>query len=433
MKTFTGSDYKNFLNHIPPFSDNMTLDGISCLLKELDDFHLQLPIIHVGGTNGKGSSTRMLSAIYKAGGYKVGTFTSPYIFDYRECIHLNDSEISIDLMNQATSQVANAYEVLKQKNLPLPTHYECITVVAFLAMFISKVDIAIIEVLMGGLNDATNVITTPLASLITSISLDHTEYLGPTIEDITFQKAGIIKKQCPVVLNSNMQNVIQLIQDRAKHNNAPYYYSPITSKTLYSLDQLDLFSNTLTLKGQHQIDNLSGVLTLISLLAKTYPLTSKNIIKGLSSVIHPCRIEHIKTVNHSYIIDGSHNEEGIKALLSYLKSTYPNYHFTFILGILKDKDLPMIKEHIYSLADKVILTEPLSPRKFSIQDFFDTLTSEEKAKTTKEPDVKEVFSQIKSNTPSTNNHLYVVCGSLYISYPFRKMLLEKADISSHKI
>lgn len=421
---FQDCPYTKFLSSIPPFYKEMTLDGIKALLHQLGNFHETLKVVHIAGTNGKGSSVMMLNSIYKVAGYKIGTFTSPYIEDFRECIHIDNEIIDKSLMNLAALKVSNAYQQLIKNNSPLPTHYECITVIALLSMYLEKVDLAIVEVLMGGLNDATNIFTKPLLTLITSISLDHTEYLGQTIELIAAQKAGIIKYSCPVVINKNSESVISIIEDIASKNDSPLYKSDTYINELYSVIELGQFSNHLILNGAHQRDNLKGVLTTLHLLKNKYKVKSKDIINGLELVVHPCRIELLSIDNLDYIIDGSHNEEGILALVNYIKANHASKHLVFILGMLADKDQDMIQTHIYSIADQVILSNPTNERKYDIESFYHKLTYSQKESTSIIPNINDVYTYIQDNKKQATNTLFVACGSLYLCCPFKKLILE---------
>ena len=416
--------YTKFLSSIPPFYKEMNLDGIKALLNQLGDFHETLKVIHIAGTNGKGSSVKMLSSIYNKAGFKVGTFTSPYIEDYRECIHIDNTIIGKSLMNLATHKVSQAYQQLLTMKSPLPTHYECITVVSLLSMYLENVDIAIVEVLMGGLNDATNIFTSPLLTLITSISLDHIEYLGDTLELIAGQKAGIIKAHSPVVLNKNSESVIQVVKTKASSLDSDFYLSQSYLHAKYTLEEIKEFSKHLQLKGNHQVDNLAGVLTTIHLLSSNYRVEPKDIITGLEAVDHPCRIESITSNQLDYIVDGSHNEEGILALVDYIKEYYRPKHLVFILGMLKDKDQTMIQKHVYSIANEVILTTPNNSRKYNPEEFYNNLNESNKEITSIITSIKDVYTHIQDNKKQATNTLFIACGSLYVSYPLRRLILE---------
>lgn len=354
--------YEQFLDRIPPFSDKMTLDALRILLNRLGNPQEQLQIIHIAGTNGKGSSTKMLSSIYSASGKKVGTYTSPYIMDYREIITINESVLSQQFMNTCTSKIATIYDTMKKDGLPLPSKYECITAIAFLAFSLSNLDLCIIETLMGGLNDATNVISKPLVSLITSISLDHTEYLGTTLSQIATQKAGIIKQNCPAIINKNPIDVLSVITKTCLTLHSPYL-SSISSNTI-----VEEYINALTLQGNHQLDNLAGVLTCIHLLQDKFPISPIQIIQGLKTVSHPCRIEVIPSDSILYIFDGAHNLQGIEALADYLTLNYKKASIHILLGMLKDKDYMQVFSRLNRLTPHITTTYPLHPRKLDPHD-----------------------------------------------------------------
>jgi len=422
-------DYHIFLKSVPPFGDIMGLSGIKAMLEALGNFHEKLHVIHIAGTNGKGSTTKMLSAIYHAAGYQVGTFTSPYIDDYRESTTLNESTISIEAMNQSTALIKAAYESLKLLEKPLPTHYECITLVSLMAMYQSKMDLCIIETLMGGRHDASNVFAQPLASIITNISLDHIDHLGPSIADIAWHKAGIIKPGVPLVVNNLKADALAVIQKEAALKQSTLIDSPAYCRQHYSDDLMNTYINHLSLKGKHQVENMKGVLTVIDLLQDSFSVSSSNIEKGLSSIIHLYRLMPFLHKGISYIFDGGHNAEGISSLCNYLQDIHQGKQIVFILGILTDKDYTMIADTIYPLASHVIITEPISHRKLHAKDFRKKLSKSRQQMTSVAPSFNEVMGYIhlrsQKNIPSqkkTTNTLFVVCGSFYLCQPFHHYL-----------
>jgi len=426
MKNNRNEDlYTEFLMSLPSFSKDMGLEGIRTLLNELGNFHHKLRVIHIAGTNGKGSSATMLSSIYSNAGYSVGTFISPYFSDIRECILINTTMIPIELMNDATFQVKEAYHTLTAQRLPLPTHYECITVVALLSMHLSSVEICIIETLMGGRNDATNIFSSPMATLITAISLDHTEYLGDTIDSIAQHKAGIIKEHCPIVINKNSDSVLAIIQSEAqtKHANITYSWNTQNQAT-------QDYASFLALKGTHQYENLLGVLCVIDILKNILPVDSFAVTLGLKSVLHPCRIEHLTYSHLPFILDGSHNVQGIEALVSYIKCNYSDTYITLIFGVLKDKDWKQITHLIYPIAQHVILINPQNPRALDSITFFDSLTSEDQSKSILAKTMEDALSlaiqyaqkDANINKAQAKPSLIIACGSFSISFPIRNLI-----------
>jgi dihydrofolate synthase / folylpolyglutamate synthase len=440
------SYYSDFLMGLPSFGKDMGLSGILGLLNELGNFHKTLKIIHIAGTNGKGSSAAMLSSIYTQANFRVGMFTSPYFFDIRECISINNSMISIEAMNTATSQVQLAYKKLIAKNSPSPTHYECITVVALLSMYLADLDLCIIETLMGGRNDATNVFEAPLVSLITSISYDHMEYLGNTLSSIASHKAGIIKPNCPVILNRNPSDVLAIMSIYADRMKSPLIYS-----WDYRTPESENYLSYLSLLGEHQYENLLGVLCVINHLSSLFYVSTNALCSGLSTVNHPCRIERLTYKGKPFVLDGSHNTDGVMALVNYVKKYHPNTTITVILGILQDKEIEKIVSLIYPISTLVILVTPESPRALLAEALYASLSSEYKYKSLVASSMKdaltkalqmnsaESISSIKS--PSSNSKLYetkrkqeqsliLACGSFSVSFPLRQLLLTPFDPDS---
>ncbi len=417
MNIFT--NYKEFLDQIPWFYNTMTRDAIKDLLSRMGNFHLNLPVIHITGTNGKGSVTKAISSIYQTAGYRIGTFTSPYVFDYRECITINEETISISFMNKASHTVASLYHEMKKEGACLPTHYECITVIALYSFYLSKMDICIIEALMGGKDDATNVFDHPLATVITNVSLDHTEYLGNTISDIARHKAGIMKKKVPCILGKFNDEALQLIRELAYDIQSPMYDSQSYIQDKYTDNQILAYRHANKLKGNHQRDNLALTLSTIALLRKTYPVSHTSILKGLSNLIHPARLELITYNQRQWLIDGGHNSEGIDALVSYLQTNHSHSTITIILGMLEDKPYKEAIAKLSPLSNTMILVAPESPRAFHPETIYTQLDDSLKQKTRLARDIKDAYkmaSHIDSN-------LILACGSFYTALPIRRFLV----------
>lgn len=419
--------YSDFLMGIPGFTKDMGLTGILALLNALNNFHKELRVIHIAGTNGKGSSAIMLSSIYQQANYQVATFTSPYFSDIRECISINNKVISVQFMNEATSKVKEAYNTLVAEEAPLPTHYECITVVALLSMYIACVDICIIETLMGGLNDATNIFDAPLVSLITSISYDHMEYLGDTLASIATHKAGIIKPHCPIILNRNPDEVITICTSKANQLGSPFIYS----WDKQNKETAQYFSY-LSLLGDHQYENLLGVLSVIELLSDQFIVDQGAISIGLSKVIHPCRIEKQTYKNLPFILDGSHNVDGIKALISYITKNHSTDNITLIFGILRDKDFQTITSLLFPLAKKVILVTPESTRALDATELYNVLPQKLQDKSVIATDMEDALLRaicLSNNEDPHKNKtqaiqsLVIACGSFTVCYPIRYLIM----------
>lgn len=310
------------------FYINLGLDRIEAILELLGNPHQHMKFIHVAGTNGKGSVCAILNSVFIHAGYKTGLFTSPHIFDYTERIKINDKEISKEDFAEKIFQI----EKLARKNDIHLTEFEILTAIAFLYFKENNCDIVILETGLGGRFDATNVITNPLCSIITSISFDHTERLGNTIEDIAFEKAGIIKN-APVVIQKNNRG-FETIKEIAGKN--------LVIATNYQFDDFSL-------KGIHQIENLGLALSAVNLILPN--ITIAVIKEALKDVHHRCRFEIHP--DKKLIIDAGHNPDGIRVLRESLDYYFPNQNFRFVFGCLKNKDYKNMIPSLIKKGDEV--------------------------------------------------------------------------------
>ena len=329
-------DYNNAITKLGSrgmFYIELGLDRIQKALNILGNPQDDLKYIHVAGTNGKGSVCTMLESILRNAGYKTGLYTSPHIFEYTERIKIN----GIDIPKE---DFAELFDEVSKINIHL-TEFEVLTVMMFLYFKRNNVDIVILETGLGGRFDATNVIKTNLCSVITQIDLDHTERLGETKEKIAYEKAGIIKPNCPVITSMGYE----AIRDRADELNAMLIFvSPFVPPK---------FVDALALKGLHQIENLALVLTVINYLFKD--IDENTIKEGLKQVKNPCRFEYFKDKN--LIIDASHNPNGILALRNNLDYYFPNEKRRFVFGCLKNKDYSKMMNILFREGDEIYLNE----------------------------------------------------------------------------
>ena len=290
------------------FYIELGLNRIQKALETLGNPQDDLQYIHVAGTNGKGSVCTMLESILREAGYKTGLYTSPHIYDYTE-------RIKIDGINISKEVFASLFEEVNKLDVHL-TEFEILTVIMFLYFKRNNVDIDILETGLDGRFDATNVIEKNLCAIITQIDLDHTERLGDTKEKIAFEKAGIIKPDCPVITSMGYE----AIRDRADElNSLLVFVSPFVPPE---------FIESLSLKGLHQRENLALVITAINYLFKN--IDGETIKRGLSKVKNPCRFEYFKEKN--LIADASHNPNGIQALRNNLDYYFPNENRRSVFG-----------------------------------------------------------------------------------------------------
>lgn len=383
------------------FYINLGLERCQSILKLLENPEKKLKCIHVAGTNGKGSVCAMLSAILTASGYKTGVFTSPHVFEYTERIKINDIEIEKEIFAKSVNEIVK----LADKNQIHLTEFEIITVAAFKYFADNNVDIAIMETGLGGRLDSTNVIESNLCSIITNIDFDHTERLGDTIEKIAFEKAGIIKKNCPVIINED--NIgFETVKKVADEKNS----------VIFAVKEAPNFaSQNLVLKGTYQQKNLALVMKAMEILNKNgFEIQQVAIEKGLANVKHPCRFEYLKEKN--IIIDGAHNPNGTKALRESLETLFPNqkikFKIKFILGCLKNKNYAEMMENLFN-------SEKFTPEIYFYQfDYPNAATYEELAHACKLD--SKPFDEYKHDS----SILTVICGSFYMI----KELLSKIDI-----
>ena len=311
------------------FYIDLGLDRIARVLDKLGNPQDELKCIHVAGTNGKGSVCAMLESVLREAGYKTGLFTSPHIWEYTERIKVNGQDIQKDCF-------AKYVDLITDLGIHL-TEFEILTVMMFCYFRDSNIDVAIIETGLGGRLDATNVIKQNLCSIITQIDLDHTDRLGDTKEKIAYEKAGIIKPNCPVITSMGYE----VIKDKADEMNSLFIFvSPFVKKE---------FADVLLLKGRQQVDNLSLVITAINHL---FPqINDDKIITGLKKVNHPCRFQYIEEKN--LIVDGSHNPNGISALRENLDTYFPNQKRRYIFGALKTKDYAKMINILFREGDEI--------------------------------------------------------------------------------
>ncbi|WP_281336573.1 bifunctional folylpolyglutamate synthase/dihydrofolate synthase [Flavobacterium eburneipallidum] len=322
-------------NQLPMYQ----LQGASAYKKDLTNAHLlanhlgnpeqKLQCIHVAGTNGKGSTSHMLASILQEAGYKVGLYTSPHLRDYRERIKINGIEISEEFV----CDFINTYKVFFEANDM--SFFEMTVGLAFDYFAKEKVDIAIIEVGMGGRLDATNIIR-PLVSVITNIALDHTQFLGNTLEAIAFEKAGIIKPEIPVVIGEYTTETKPVFETRAKENNSEIYFSSELISQTYPSDLI----------GDYQEHNKKTVIQTLAVIneQKQFQITEANIKSGLLHVIKNTGLEgRWQQLGESpkIICDTAHNKNGLEIVMKQIqKEKFDTLHI--VLGVVNDKDLAEI-------------------------------------------------------------------------------------------
>ena len=398
------------------------LERIQLLCDKLNHPEKQLSVIHVAGTNGKGSAVAMLSSILQAAGYRVGTYTSPHLEKYNERFTINGQEISDDDFAREITLMKAICNEIAAEGKEVPTLFEILTGAAFHYFAEKNVDILILEVGLGGKYDATNIISTPLLSLIMSISIDHTDFLGDSIEKIATEKAGIIKKNCPVVLYSQTKMVYNIMWTKCQELHAPLYCPDhaevhISSQTLESTvfsiktNLLDLKNVELPLLGSYQIRNCITVLEACAVLQNRGLSVSEEAIRtGLKNAHWAGRME-ICGKKPLIILDGAHNADGIFQLAESIETYFEQKKMTLVLGVLGDKEYEKMAECILPYADTVILTEPQSERKLDVFSLARSISNHNGTIYT-EKEIEKAFE--KALDVTEENGIILCCGSLYM-------------------
>ena len=337
------------------------LHRISALLEQLGNPHKAgLPLLHIAGTNGKGSTATMLASVLKEAGYKVGCFTSPFIYDFRERFAINGKMIEKERLAALAEQVMRAEQQLDEQ----PTEFEIVTAIGFL--YFQGCDIVVLEVGLGGRFDATNIIEQPLASVICSVSLDHTAFLGDTVGKIAYEKAGIIKRDCPAVLyRKNPQEAIDTIRKRCDELSAPLTLCAPTTLlsctiegTLFRYKEQEYF---VSLRGAHQADNAAVAIEALLQIRDRFPWTKEHLKNGLKNAFIPSRLECLHREPYIFI-DGGHNKDGIDMLLQAMDQWEELKNPTIIFGMMKDKPYQYAVRQLASRAQTFIAVQPTLPR-----------------------------------------------------------------------
>lgn len=406
------------------FGVKLGLDTVRDLLHRLDNPQNELTYLHVAGTNGKGSTSAFLSTILMEAGYRVGLYTSPALERFNERIQINNVPIADEAIIRQTIRIQQAVEEMKKDGANLPSQFELETALAFLCFREAEVDLVVLEVGMGGRLDATNVISKPLVSLICSISLDHTQYLGNTLAAIAGEKAGIIKYGCPVVLYPQEEEVEKTVEAVAKQQNAP-----VTKPDFQTLirenasldgqrfhwtdDEGKTWSISLSLMGDYQMMNAIMALSAITLLRRRGMISvdDETILRGLEKTAWKGRFERVLD-SPLTILDGAHNVGGARVFTESVKDFLSNREIVMVLGILADKEIDKMLALFLPLAKHVITLTPDNPRAMSAKELAEEIQKRGGEATPCE-NLDEAWMTAKTFCTSKNSAVVFV-GSLYM-------------------
>ncbi len=350
------------------------LDSVRELCARLGNPQDGLKFVHIAGTNGKGSTLSFISTILKEAGYKVGRYISPTIRDYRERFQVNGTMISQKAFCDFIEQIKSVCEGMQADGLPHPTAFEIETAIAFKYFADKKCDIVVLETGMGGIDDATNIITTTVLSVITSISMDHMQFLGNTLAEIASKKCGIIKPQAPVVCGIQKQEALQVIRESAKDKkcNLSELDSDEIIKVKYGLGKQSFYMDKnkyeITLSGVWQIENAALAVKAVHILRDQCGFTKlreEKIQKGLHNTQWQARFQ-ILNKKPLLIIDGAHNEDAAKRLRESIDMYFADKNKFYIMGMFRDKEVDKVVELIAKDGQMVLTCQaPNNPRALS--------------------------------------------------------------------
>jgi dihydrofolate synthase / folylpolyglutamate synthase len=422
-------DIDTLLAPFQQFGVNLGLSRIQTLLTALGSPHLSVPIVHVAGTNGKGSVCAYLSSMLSAAGYSVGRYTSPHLVSWNERICINNQPIPTDLAVSTLNQVIAAID----PTIPTPTQFEIVTAAMWLYFAQSQVDIAVIEVGLGGRLDATNVCAQPLATIITSIDLEHWQQLGDTIAKITGEKAGILKPNCPAIIGTLPPDAVTVVAERIAALNCP----PTWVKSAVLTPQPTLTTETslvsaslpwveysglkypLALLGEMQLTNSAIAIATIQILRQSgWKISDESIVTGMANTQWLGRIQWTNWQGHKLLIDGAHNPAAAIALRQYIDTL--NTPISWVMGMLSTKSHREIFQALLRPGDRLYLVpvpDHSSAEPEQLSDLAQSVC----------PDLESitVYSDLTIGLDAAmihrTTHQPVLCGSLYLLGYFLKL------------
>ncbi len=357
----------DYLYGLEKFGMIFGLTKIEEILEAVGNPHREIEAIHIGGTNGKGSTAAIIASILRKEGYRVGLYTSPHLIRFTERMKVNEKEIEKEELADLTEWMR---ERIDAAGIAPPfTFFDFTTAMVFLYFKQKMVDLAVLEVGLGGRLDSTNVVD-PLLSIITNIGKDHQDVLGRGILRIAGEKAGIIKESRPLITAATQPRVLRLFSKICREKKAPFFkvgkefrYG-LAGEGSFSYEGLHrkLWDLSLNLRGSHQMVNATTALGAMEILDDLgYRVSNDAIVEGLKVVEWPGRLEMVSS-SPRVLLDGAHNPEGALSLRESLEKDFQYHHLILLIGIMKDKDVHSILHSLSPLADHIIFTRPSTDR-----------------------------------------------------------------------
>ncbi len=413
MKNDTFHESLTYLYNLQRFGMVFGLSNIRNIVQTLDNPQERLKTIHIGGTNGKGSTAAMMASVLQRSGYRVGLYTSPHVMSFTERIQINSQCISEQRVARLTAMIRQKIE---KADIPRAfTFFDFTTAMAFLYFSESEVDLAIIEVGLGGRLDSTNIVS-PVVTVITNVSYEHRDVLGETLREIGREKAGIIKEAIPLVTGVTQQEVLDEMEERCREKRVPIYRLGRDFVIERQGGRHFRFEGRhgvldglqVNLTGQHQIENAAMAIGTLETMGELgIPVSHESVIRGLEEVTWPGRLEVIRK-KPWVILDGAHNPAGAQALKEALVHNFSYDRCYLLLGIMKDKEVEEIIAILAPLADETVLCRPRQDRAAPPERLLETLEAV-RGKGRIIPDVAEALDALLSTAGS--NDLICVAGS----------------------
>ncbi|NLZ33490.1 MAG: bifunctional folylpolyglutamate synthase/dihydrofolate synthase [Clostridiales bacterium] len=425
-------DTLEYIKTLRKFGSNYGLERTERLLELLGNPHKKLKLIHIAGTNGKGSTSSIIGSILIKHGYKVGFFNSPHLEKMEETIRINNINIKEEELVNLFKEIRPYVNKVIEEGYSHPTEFEVITCIMFLYLYRQEVDFGIIEVGLGGRMDSTNVIK-PIISVITSISVDHINILGSSLKEIAYEKSGIIKENTDVVSAPQKEEVVEVIKNTAKELNSRVDIISIEDGKFIELLREDkLFQRCLIrgknknydikfpLLGEHQIINLTLGLRVIETLEVLgyIKVNEEKLHEGVKDVSWKGRMEIINE-NPRFIIDAAHNVEGMEFLKRSIENYFEYDNIYLILGILKDKEIEKMVEIISKLPKEICLVTPYSNRALEAK-YLKNIVRKYNKNCIDFCDYNNAINYIKEK--AEKNDLIIAAGSIYMIGEIRKLI-----------
>ena len=417
------------------------LENITTLLDRLGRPHRAYPVVHIAGTNGKGSTAAFMERILREAGFRTGLYTSPHLERINERMRIAGEEIADERFAEIFSRIhAVIEELLAEGALRAhPTFFECVTALAFEAFAQERVEFAVIEVGLGGRLDATNVVA-PVVSVITRIDFDHENYLGHSLREIAGEKAGILKAQVPAVFAEQLSEALEMLRERAKE----LHCSVIETGEAYRVEKETsedgcvcarivekaggrVFPLRLQLPGRFQLQNALSALAAAQILqGRNYRISDENIVDGIRNAEWPGRLERLQTRPDVYL-DGAHNPGAARELAGFLAENFAERKVFLIFGAMRDKAVDEVTGLLFPHAQEVVFTQPGTPRAVSAAQLAQ-LAGDHAANYTIIPNAEDAFESVLAKAKPED--AIFVTGSLYLVGELRHVWNARRKVAS---